>query len=140
MTGNGVQGTRTLANTLQQTTATQTLSIYGKRGTNTLVQLACGSYFGVHANFYISNATITMKGVDNVFCDHRAVSQRLLSLLYDDSVIDRPVVSCLAYHVSDRGKKLRQHYNRERDRRSPATRAGFEPDKLHTWKGYIRHP
>ncbi len=56
---NGVNGTHALVMLFPQTSATQTISCYVKSGTNTLVQLATGSYFDVTANFDLANGTIT---------------------------------------------------------------------------------
>ena len=61
MQGDGVNETHALAITFPQTSATQTISRYFKTGTNTLIQLATGSYFDVLANFYLANGVVTMQ-------------------------------------------------------------------------------
>jgi hypothetical protein len=66
MQGNGVNGTHALSILFPQTSATQTISCYFKSGTNTLVQLATGSYFDETANFKLANGTITRQYYRNL--------------------------------------------------------------------------
>ena len=66
MQGNGINGTHAVSILFTQTSATQTISCYFKSGTNTLVQLATGSYFDPLANFNLANGTITRQGTGNI--------------------------------------------------------------------------
>ena len=66
VTGNGMQATHVLFTNVQRSSAVQTMSIYVKSGTNTLIQLAVANYSSVHANFDLFNGTITAQGTANI--------------------------------------------------------------------------